>query len=411
MSPKRRQKGTGSLFQRADGTWVGVVDLPTTDGTRRQKRVSSKNRNEAMRKLRELKDALDAGLDPSAGKVQVGVYLDEWLTKVHKYNVKPSTYPGHERTIRLYVKPHIGGIRLNKLTPVDVRNMVEELRVKSPTSAAKAHQMLGYALDQAVKDGFIGRNVVRAVDKPRYLVDIHPAFTPAEALHIIRTAEKGDEMWAGRWAAGFMTGLRESELLGLEWDRVDLDDNLLDVSWQLQQLNKTHGCGPPIDKKYPCGKVRVSFCPQAHWNFNPDFEYRPCERNSVWTRPKSLRSNRELPIIPPLRIILERLSTSTRPNPHNLVFRHEDGSPILQRQDQAAWTALLKEAGMEHRRQHTLRRTAATLLRAAQVDEQTRMELFGHAQADVQRLYAQSELELRREAMDKLSGFFPLEGK
>lgn len=42
-------------------------------------------------------------------------------------------------------------------------------------------------------------------------------------------------------------------------------------------------------------------------------------------------------------------------------------------------------------------------MRAAQVDEQTRMELFGHASTDVQRLYAGAELEHHRAAMGKLA--------
>ena len=407
MSPKRRQKGTGSLFQRADGTWVGVLELPTTDGTRKQKRVSSRNRNEAMKKLRELKASIDAGLDPGSGKVLLGKYLDDWLVKVHKYRVKPSTYPGDVRTAKNYIKPHIGGLRVDRLTPIQVRDMVEALRKESPRRALKAYQLLGSALEQAVKDGLVSRNVVGAVDKPKYKAKVHEAFTPDVSLHIIRTAETYcDEMWAARWAAGFMTGLRESELLGLEWDRVDLHNNLLDVSWQLQSLQKAHGCGEPVAGKYPCGRVRMSFCPQAHWDFNDDLDYRECERSLVWTKPKSQRSDRGVPIIPPLRVILERLQASPRPNPHDLVFRHGDGEPFTQSQDQKAWKALLIKAEVEHAPQHTLRRTAATLLRAAQVDEQTRMELFGHASVDVQRIYAGPALELQRAAMDKLTDVF-----
>jgi integrase len=405
MSP-RRSPGDGHVFKRADGMWIGGVELPTTDGKRRQKRVSSKSRNDCLRKKRELEAAIKAGIVVGTGKVKVGNYLDDWLEKVHKYRCKPSTFPGDVRTARLYIKPHIGGKRLDQLTPVEVRDMIDTLRQDSPRKAEKAYQLLRSALDQAVKDGMVMRNVVDAVDRPRHKAEVHPAFTPTQSLHIIRTAEVScDETGAARWAAGFMTGLRESELLGLEWHRVDLSNDLLDVSWQLQQLQKSHGCGDPDDAgKYPCGKVRMSFCPQAHWKFNDDLEYRLCVGNSVWTPPKSQRSDRGVPIIAPLHLILARLKEAdTGPNPHNLVFHHPDGSPITQSQDQKAWKRLLELAKVPHAPQHTLRRTAASLLRAAQVDEQTRMDLFGHASADVQRIYAGSDLELLRAGMEKLA--------
>jgi integrase len=168
-------------------------------------------------------------------------------------------------------------------------------------------------------------------------------------------------------------------------------------------LDKSHGCGKPVDGKYPCGFVRMSFCPQAHWNFPPGLDYELCERNLVWTKPKSQRSDRGVPIIAPLHILLARLQTADGPNPHNLVFHHPDGKPVTPSQDQKAWKALLIEAEVSHAPQHTIRRTAASLLRAAQVDEQTRMSLFGHASSEVQRIYAQADIEHDRAAMAKLA--------
>lgn len=411
MSPQRRQKGTGSLFQRGDtGYWVGVVEVPTTDGRRRQKRVTAKSRADCIRKLRELQKDIDAGRVVTTGTVKISQYLDTWLTQVQKKRVKPSTYPSDVRVAELHIKPYIGGKRLDRLTPQDIRVMLE--KVNTPRNRQRAYQLLHSALGDALKDGMIVRNPVQAVDKPRYKPKDHPAFTPEVSLHIIRTAEaSSDETWATRWATGLLTGLRESEVLGLEWDRVDLDNDLLDVSWQLRGFSMKHGCGNPTDGKYPCGRSQKScYCPKAYWDLPDDFEYRECERQLLWTRPKSQRSQRGVPIIRPLHIMLERLKSSDTYNPHNLVFHHPNGAPITQSQDQKRWKDLLERAGVPHARQHTLRKTAATLLRAAQVDEQTRMELFGHASADVQRIYAESELALQRRAMEKLTDALALDG-
>lgn len=405
-STVRRSPGDGTIFKRkSDGLWVGRVELPTTDGARRQKQVTAKSRNDVVRKLRELRKEIEAGRISSTGAVKVGQYLDDWLVKVHRKRVKPSTFPHDQGVVRLHIKPHIAGKRLDRLTPQDVRDMLE--RVNTSRNRQKSHQLLCAALEDAVKDGLVSRNVARVVDKPKHTEQEHPAFTPDVALRIIETADAScDETWATRWAAGFMTGLRESELLGLEWDRVDLVNDKLYVEWQLQELKKAHGCGEPVDGKYPCGKVRVSFCPQAHWDFPPGLQYRLCEGNLVWTKPKSQRSDRGVPIILPLRERLERLQHTVSSNPFGLVFHHSKGGPITQSQDQKAWRRLLERAGVPHAPQHTLRRTTATLLRAAQVDEQTRMALFGHATVDVQRVYAGAEWELHRDAMGKLADIF-----
>jgi hypothetical protein len=61
----------------------------------------------------------------------------------------------------------------------------------------------------------------------------------------IEIDEAADDL-ASRWAAAFMTGAREGELLGLQWDRVDWNGKRLIIRWQLQQLSKAHGCGDQL---------------------------------------------------------------------------------------------------------------------------------------------------------------------
>lgn len=398
MSP-RRSPGEGTLFQNSKGLWVAGY---TIDG--KQHRVTAKKRNDAIAKRRELKKQIDQGLVLGTGKVKVGVYLEDWLAKVHKFRAKPKTWREDAGVIKRHITPRIGDKRLDKLSATHVGDMIIKIQEDSPRNAQIAYRILSRALDDAVKRRIIPLNPVAAIDKPKHSYTRHEAFTPKQAVHIMAVADSsGDEMWSVRWKAGFMTGLREAELLGLEWDRVDLTEKRLHITWQLQDLQKVHGCGEPKDGTYPCGKVRVSFCPQAHFDFPPGFEYRVCERSLVWTLPKTQRSQRGLPIIAPLHEALQRLKAADGYNPHNLVFHHPDGTPVTQSQDQKAWKTLLNQAGVPHTPQHTMRRTTATLLRAAQVDEQTRMALFGHASTDIQRLYAGDTWEHESEAMGRLA--------
>lgn len=398
MSP-RRSPGDGTLFKRKDGLWVAGF---TVEGQRY--RTTAKSRNEALLKRRELRTQVEAGIRVKGGKAKLSTWLDSWL-EIHRPKVDPETWRSYETSVRLHIKPAIGDKQLDKLTPDHVRDMLTTIQKTSPRAAQKAYTTLRLALGVAFAERKIAWNPAAVVDKPKHTPKRDPAFTVQEALHIMTTAENTcDETWAARWKAGFMTGKREGEILGLTWDRVDLDQDLLDISWQLQEMDKVHGCGEPNGDDYPCGKKRVSFCPGAHWNFPNGFEYEECERALVWTRPKTKATQEQpIPIIAPLHDILVALKEADGPNPHNLVFHYPDGKAISPSQDQKAWRRLLQAAGVPHRKQHTLRRTAATLMRSAQVDEQTRQELFGHSGEDVQRIYAGPTADTHRLAMGKLA--------
>lgn len=415
---RRRTRGDGGLFQRADGVWIGRVEVPTTDGKRRRLTVSSRDFDIAATKLRKLRTKIDEGQVPSTAKTTVAKWLTKWLETIHRGDVRPNTYRYYEQSIRLYINPHIGTKRLDKLTPEDVRVMKAAIQKKSTRAAQKAHQTLHLALKAAIQDGLLSRNVVDAVSKPKHTKKRQKALPIDVSMHIIRTAialeESRDEtpvvgrygkpkdpppLLATRWAAAFLTGARQCELLGLTWDRVNLDDQAIDVQWQLQRLSKIHGC--LVDDKPTCGKVYPSWCPQAEWDFEPDFEYIKCHRSLVWTRPKSEAGERFITITPGMTALL-RSHTQGGVNPHNLVWHHFDGRPIAPREDSQAWTDLLKAAKVPHVKGHIARHTTATMLRSYGVDEQTRMELIGHSSEDAQRIYAHADQARHRLAMAPL---------
>lgn len=409
-----RSKGDGTLFKRADGYWVGGIELPPgADGKRRYKRVVRKSRNDAMEALRNLRRDIDAGRVATARTTTAAKWLDYWHAEVLPHrNVKPGTTLSYRNIIRLYLKPHIGAKRLDRLQPVDIRKMYTALAADvSPRAAQKADQVLRLALKAAVRDGIVGTNVMDRVDKPAHRAKPQTALSPQTAVRLIETAvaEQGI-MWAARWMLGFTTGARECEVLGLEWDRVDLDSPTphIDISWQLQRLQKTHGCGPAgADNSYPCGKVRVSFCPAAHWVFPAAMEWRECVDTLVWTRPKTSAGTRLVPLLPDMVAVLCGLRDIVAPNPHNLVLHHPDGRPFTQDQDQKRWRELLVAADVPHVPQHTIRHSAATLLLEAGVDSHITQQVIGHSNVSVTRGYQHVNMALAASAWQNLGSMLP----
>lgn len=404
----RRSPGDGVLFKRQDGYWVGGIELPPgPDGKRRQKKIVRKNRNDVLKAIREVRAALAAGQLPTASTVTVGRWLDYWQSEILPHrDVRPTTMTSYRNTIRLYLIPRIGQVRLQRLTPVEIRNLYKEVRkAVSGRAAQKCDQVLRLAMKAAMRDGILGVNVMDRVDKPTHVADEQHSFPAATSMHIIATAvQTQGEMWGARWALGFVTGAREGEVLGLEWDRVDLDRGIMDVSWQLQRLQKIHGCGDPEDDGYPCGMKRPSYCPGAEWDLPPGLEWRPCQGTLVWTRPKTRAGTRLIPLIPQICDVLRKIHT---PNRHNLVFVEADGRPFSPDRDQKQWRQLLKDCQLAHVRQHSIRHSTATLLMEAGWDSHVIQSVIGHTDVATTRAYQHVNLELARQAWSSLAAVMP----
>ena len=408
----RRGHGDGALFKRADGYWVGAVQLPAgPDGKRRSKRVVRKNRNEAAAALRKLQADLEAGRVAMSPATTLGAWLDYWYAEILPHrNVKPGTVLSYRNVIKNHVKPVLGAKRIDKVQPADLRHLYVKLQADiSPRAAHKADQVLRLVFKAAVREGILGSNVMDRVDKPSYASKRQSAFTAAAATHIIQTALATQGFaWAARWALGFTTGARECEVLGLEWDRVDLDRAVIDISWQLHRLQKQHGCGQPVDEVYPCGKQRVSFCPGAHWALPPAMIWRPCGEGSLlFTQPKTSAGTRIIPLLPTMVDMLKTLRADDGSNPHGLVFHNPTGTPFSQEQDQRMWRQLLKDAGLPHSPQHSIRHSTATLLLEAGVDSHITQQVIGHSTVTMTRAYQHVDLELARAAWDTLAPIMP----
>lgn len=402
MSP-RRSPGDGKPYKRKDGMWIGAVVIPSADGKRRRVTVSSRDYNTAVKKHRELRQKVAKGEVSTTGNTTVAKWLDHWLETIQRPHVRPTTYRYYEGTVRNLIQPLLGGKRLDRLTPEDVRRMHRAIQEESTRNAQKAQQVLQRALKDAEAEGLLARNVAAAVRKPNHTAEEKEALSLEVAAHILTTAERHSDALASRWAVAFWTGARQGELLGLTWDHVDLEAGKIELAWQLQSLGKTHGCGQQANDDYPCGKVRPGFCPDAKWVVPPGFSFRECHKSLVWTRPKSKAGIRSVPLLPAVVEILRDLKARDGYNPHNLVWHHEDGRPWSPTEDAKVWKQLLERAGVEHVGVHAIRHSTATILQAAGVDEMTRMALMGHSSAASQRGYIHIDHTVTRKGLEVLN--------
>ncbi|AKF15220.1 tyrosine integrase [Mycobacterium phage ShedlockHolmes] len=420
VAKARRARGEGGLFQRADGKWVGRCYVPGPDGTRERKQIVRRSQADAIEALDKLKaDARAGRVAPSgASAYTVEKWLAHWIDDIHRDNLAPGTFADYKRVIRLHIVPHIGRVRLDKLTSEDVLRMQRAVQKSTTRTAQIAHVVINRALTDAVAWDAVHRNVAAVVPTPKHRTKKRKGFKTDVARHIIATAgeivdQAATPGYETRWAAAFLTGARQGELLGLTWDRVDLDEGTIDLAWQLQQLEQAHGCGEQrADGTWECGRQRPGWCPERHWDLHPGFEYEVVHRSLCFTRPKTDESTRLVPLVPELCTALRTQRATAQPGAHNLVWSYADGRPISPRDDYTRWQALLVEAGVRKAKEdggeavplHQARNTTATLLLEAGVDAHVIQSIVGHADVVTTRGYQHVDLSLQRAALANLRG-------
>ena len=107
--PKQSGNGTGTVYPRRnkEGRITGYRgSYFTADGRRRY--VSGRTKTEARTALRQAMADADRGLDFDAEGLNVGEYVDRWLSDSVSDTVKATTFERYEQITRLHLKPALG---------------------------------------------------------------------------------------------------------------------------------------------------------------------------------------------------------------------------------------------------------------------------------------------------------------
>src|SRR5690606_33227590 len=162
----------------------------------------------------------------------VAAFLEEWLEKSAKPNVKPSTYARYELDVRLHITPHIGNVPLSRLTPERVEKMLADLSgTISENSRRHVFRVLSRALKVAVRWKRVARNVCDAIEPPKAPEPELVILTAADVERLLKVTE-GDRLHA-LYVMAVHTGMRRGELFALRWSDIDFNEG---VAWVRQTL-------------------------------------------------------------------------------------------------------------------------------------------------------------------------------
>ncbi len=356
--PQRRGRGEGSIRQRrrADGSMYYEVRMSING---KQRSFTHDTKTGAMAKARSAWSDAERSMAPALRLVSVQEYLDRWLAE-KKRSVRHRTYLSYALHVREHIGPSIGHIKLAELTPAHVRSLLADVRDKGVSESSVAHvrTTLGIALNTAVSDDVVIRNVARGVPIPKSPkpVFVPEVVTPDQARQIV-AAFKGyrlepDVMFA------IATGMRQGEQLALRWSDINFQARTATVQVAVD-VNETG--------------------------------------QRITTRPKSERSQRVIPLADLAIRALElrarqrdedRLLAGAAWEGGEFVFGNRSGGLRSGKVLTAKFQDRLRRSGLPVIRWHALRRIYAAVLQDNGANLGILRDLMGHSSTKTTEAYA-----------------------
>ncbi len=362
-----------SQYRKKDGTVVHRIRVVVgyeKDGTPIQESRSYASKTDAKKGAKAWETEISQGLSGATAKTTLNEYLSEWLQRKAR-TARPITVTNYAWLIKHTIADTpLAGTMLSKLTPGLVQKWIDGL--PHAATARKARAILNIALNEATRLGHITLNPVARTTAPSHVPREGKAWTASEVLRFLAAADQ--DSYSPFWQLACYLGMRPSEIAGLRWESVNLDNGTIQVV----------RARPTV-----CGKTFES------------------------ERTKSPSGTRTLhlpaPLIEKLRAHCIRQATvrsvaGTQWTESGLVCTTEVGTPIDHRNTQRRFQRLCTQAGVPRIRVYDLRHTATSLMIDAGADLKAASEALGHSDPRItMKVYRHVQSSQRAQALALLA--------
>jgi len=288
-------------------------------------------------------------------KQTVQKYLDDWIDRHGKANLRESTMVSYKSIIRLHINPYIGDVPIRNITPAMLDNLFQTLQTKglSSNTVRYVQRILSVSFEHARKYHYIETNPARDTITKFGKANKTPAPYTVQQVSLLMTLATGTS-WEIIIALGGLYGLRISEILGLRWRNVNLGDSSFGVVEQLPF--KLSSSTTLLDQMAPV-KSGERILPITAV-MQPLFE-----------RQRQLQAQQ--------RTLLKESGSPYFEN--DLVVSKSDGAPLIRENISAGFGQFLRHNNMPHIRFHDLRHSAATNIHELTGDFYTVSQILGHS--------------------------------
>ena len=381
ITAKKRANGEGSLRKRSDGRWEGryTAGRDPITGKAIYKNVLAKTQKECKEKLERAIEKNGKVDVVRSGKYTVAEWVWLWFETYSKPSIREQTAYYYNNYIEKHIVPGIGGIKLDKLTTLQIQQFYNKLKTSGRVQRYEhielkdkglsnrfirgVHGVLNSALEQAVKERLITSNPAEGCKLPKIEKKEMKVLLPEQIGAYLQEANRRGLLPA--YYLELTSGLRRGELLALLWTDLDVESMTISVTKQVNRIN---------------GQLKVS-------------------------QPKTSNSIRTIPI-PKQAVDLLILEHEKHPDNPYLFPSPKTGTMYDPDSFRHIHEKILTAAGIEHIRFHDLRHTFATLSLQNGVDVKTLSNTLGHYSAGFTLdTYTHVTGEMQKDAAQRMGSF------
>lgn len=375
MAKKTNFEVNGSKYFRVTRT-IGKK----SDGTLIRKTFYGSGINEANQKADEYMNNIKNGLVVNFENVTLNDLMHSWLFDfLHQSSkIKPSTFQRYESVYRNYIKnSNIAGMQICNLTALKLQKYYNELSEKKFTYSQilTLNKVLKTFFNWCIDNNYTLKNPCTKVNikgnKNNIIAQKNKEVEifSEDEINIIKNELKGNK-YELLILLDFATGLRQGELLALDWKNIDLKNRKISITQTVKEVyvykNST----------------------------NKHIE-------TIFQTPKTSNSIREIPI--PNNIANMLQSTNKK---EGLLFSDNSNNPLKAKRIFDFWKKFLIDCNIPHKKFHSIRHTYASMLLKNGVDIETVAELMGHTAISITQIYLHSSNSQKQDAVNKLNYLF-----
>lgn len=360
-----------NIYRRKDGRYEGrYVIGKTLQGKTRFGYVYGYQYAEVKNALllKKAEYAQGAGSPHGCCHDTVAQWLSRWMEEEILGSVKPSSYQTYMNLLNKHLLPMIGKMQLAAVTPSVVQRFIETLETASLSYSMirSVYRLLSASMRCALDEGLIAKNPCRKIKLQRKETAEQRVLTRAEQKLVRQSADAADLPAL----LSLYTGMRLGEICALKHADIDWERKTITVRRTAQRIAK--------------GTTETG-----------------AKTMLMIGTPKSIRSQRVIPIPDFLLVLLRKLTEQTPSSAYLFGSAAKAAEP---RTIQRRFKRFAQQLGFENVHFHTLRHSFATRLLELGVDVKTVSVLLGHSSARTTLdCYAHSFIDRQRAAVNLLS--------
>ncbi len=382
-----------NIQKRGDDSWFLTVNAGKDirgKYIRFTKTVHCRTKREAESEYAKFRLEVEVGEYITPEKMTFGAFVEEWHSKYAIKHLAFKTLYTYKCNLKNRILPAFQHLPIKDIKPLHIVDFLDKLEMNNSRGDKKSgglasgtieinHRILKNIFKRAVEWRIINRNPVSDVQKPKVTSKEIMPYDETEVAQMLQALQKESYHWRMLITVALTTGLRRSELLGLEWKHVDFNTGVIDV-----RQTMIHALKGEVIVKQPKTKKsirKVALPSYVLEELKEYYSYRIKERNE--------------------------LGDAWRGGEWFFLFSHSDGQPFHHESPYQWFRQFVIKNDFRYIRFHDLRHTSATILINQGVHAKIISERLGHGSImTTMNIYGHALRTADQAAADKFESLF-----